>query len=109
LAPTPTPEPPGDFDTMVAGYLINPSKSGYNLNDLAWDYLGEFLKPGSLNNLKALSIIKQLKPKLERELCDKSLFNLFTEIEMPLVEVLSQMELTGIKIDLEILNKLMKS
>ncbi|PIP20882.1 MAG: DNA polymerase I [Candidatus Omnitrophica bacterium CG23_combo_of_CG06-09_8_20_14_all_40_11] len=94
------------FDTMVAGYLINPSKSGYNLNDLAWDYLGEFLKPGSLNNLKALSIIKQLKPKLERELCDKSLFNLFTEIEMPLVEVLSQMELTGIKIDLEILNKL---
>ncbi len=96
------------FDTMVAGYLINPSKSGYNLNDLAWDYLGEVMKPGSMNNLKALNIIKQLKSKLERELRDKSLFNLFVEIEMPLVEVLSQMELTGIKIDLEILNKLSK-
>ena len=96
------------FDTMVAGYLINPSKSGYNLNDLAWDYLDGLLKSDSMNNVEAVNIIKQLKPKLERELRDKSLFNLFTEIEMPLVKVLSQMELTGIKLDLEILNKLSK-
>jgi DNA polymerase-1 len=96
------------FDTMVAGYLINPSKSGYNLNDLAWDYLDGLLKSDSMNNVEAVNIIKQLKPKLERELRDKSLFNLFTEIEMPLVEVLAQMELTGIKLDLEILNKLSK-
>jgi len=96
------------FDTMLAGYLINPSKSGYNLNDLALDYLGRFFKPGSLNNSEAIGIIKQLRPKLEKELRDKALFNLFTEIEMPLVEVLAQMELTGIKIDLEILNKLSK-
>jgi len=96
------------FDTMIAGYLINPSKSGYNLDDLAWDYLGGLLKTGSINNPDAVGIIKQLKPKLERELRDKSLFNLFTEIEMPLIEVLAQMELTGIKLDLEILNKLSK-
>ena len=96
------------FDTMVAGYLINPSKSGYNLNDLAWDYLDGLLKSDSMNNVEAVNIIKQLKPKLERELRDKSLFNLFTEIEMPLVEVLARMELTGIKLDLEILNKLSK-
>ncbi len=96
------------FDTMIAGYLINPSKSGYNLNDLAWDYLGALLKSDSMNNPDAVNTIKQLKPKLEIELRDKSLFNLFTEIEMPLVSVLAQMELTGIKIDLEILNKLSK-
>jgi len=96
------------FDTMVAGYLINPSKSGYNLNDLAWDYLDGLLKFDSMNNVEAVNIIKQLKPKLEKELRDKSLFNLFTEIEMPLVEVLARMELTGIKLDLEILNKLSK-
>ena len=94
------------FDTMVAGYLINPSKSGYNLSDLAWDYLGALLKSGTMNNAQAVSIIKQLRPKLEIELREKSLFNLFTDIEMPLVEVLAQMELTGIKLDLEILNKL---
>lgn len=94
------------FDTMVAGYLINPSKSGYNLSDLAWDYLGALLKSGPLNNAHAVSVIKQIRPKLEIELREKSLFNLFTDIEMPLVEVLAQMELTGIKLDLEILNKL---
>ena len=96
------------FDTMVAGYLINPSKSGYNLNDLAWDYLGGLLKSGPMDNADAVSIIQQLKPKLEKELRDKSLFSLFAETEMPLVEVLAQMELTGIKLDLEILNKLSK-
>ncbi len=96
------------FDTMVAAYLANPSKSGYNLNDLAWDYLNQLLKPGPEDNLKALGIIKQLKPKLDNELREKSLLSLFTEIEMPLVSVLAQMELTGIKIDLEILNKLSK-
>lgn len=96
------------FDTMVAGYLINPSKSEYNLNDLAWDYLGEFAKPGSIDNLKAVILIKQLQPKLEKELHDKSLLNLFCEIEMPLVRVLAQMELTGIKLDLGILGALSK-
>jgi DNA polymerase-1 len=93
---------------MVAGYLIDPSKSGYNLSDLAWEHLGRLLKPGCVDYLKAPGIIKQLRPKLEKELREKSLFNLFAEIEIPLVSVLAQMELTGIKIDLEILNKLSK-
>ncbi len=96
------------FDTMVAGYLINPSKPGYNLNDLAWDHLGQLLKPGSMDNLKALSVIRQLEPKLEKELREKSLLSLFTDIEMPLVGILAEMELTGIKIDSQILGKLSK-
>ena len=96
------------FDTMVAGYLINPSKPGYDLNDLAWDHLGELIKPASLDGLKALGIIKRLKPKLEKELRDKSLFKLFSELEMPLASVLADMQLTGIKIDLGILDKLSK-
>ena len=39
---------------------------------------------------------------------DKSLLGLFTDIEMPLVEVLAEMELNGIKLDLKVLNKLQK-
>lgn len=94
------------FDTMIAGYLINPSKSEYNLNDLAWDYLGEFAKPASIDNLKGIGLIKRLKPKLEKELQERSLLNLFYEIEMPLVRVLSQMESSGIELDLRVLNGL---
>lgn len=96
------------FDTMVAAYLINPSKSGYDLNDLSWDYLGQLLKPERLDSLKSADIINRLKPKLEKELRDKSLLKLFSEIEMPLVEVLAQMEITGIRIDRVSLVKLSK-
>jgi len=96
------------FDTMIAGYLINPSKPEYNLNDLSWDYLGEFIKPGSIDDLKAAALVRQLKPKLEKELRDKLLLNLFNEIEMPLVRVLAQMELAGIKLDLRVLSGLSK-
>ncbi|MFH1888657.1 MAG: DNA polymerase I [Candidatus Omnitrophota bacterium] len=94
------------FDTMIAAYLINPSKSGYTLNDLALDYLGRLLKPGSVDSMDAVGIINQLRPKLEGELSDKLLLDLFTGIEMPLVSVLAAMESTGIRIDLEMLNKL---
>ncbi len=94
------------FDTMVAGYLINPSLAGYGLADLAWEYLGKAVSSDSLSNVAAADIIRQLKPKLEKELENKALASLFADIEMPLVEVLSQMELTGIKIEVKILKDL---
>jgi len=93
------------FDTMVCAYLLNPSKPEYNLADVAWDYLG---RPTSKNmdNQSAVSLIRQLRPKLEEELRSKSLWNLFADLEMPLVEVLADMELVGIKLDLEVLRVL---
>ncbi|MFH1269936.1 MAG: DNA polymerase I [Candidatus Omnitrophota bacterium] len=94
------------FDAMVAAYLLNPSKSGYDLNDLALDYLGSLLKSGTMDNADAVGIIKQLRPKLEGELADKSLLGLFTGTEMPLAGVLARMEATGIRIDLKMLHKL---
>ena len=94
------------FDTMIAAYLINPSKTDYSLPELAWDYLERSIRSDSLDSVEDLSIILQLVPKLEKELHDKKLFKLFSEIEMPLVEVLAEMEITGIKLDLELLKKL---
>jgi DNA polymerase-1 len=94
------------FDTMVAAYLINPSKADYGLAELAWDYLGKSIRTDSLDSPEALSIILELTPKLEKQLYEKKLIKLFCEIEMPLVEVLAEMEITGIKLDLELLKKL---
>jgi len=96
------------FDTMIAAYLANPSKSGYNLGDLAWDYLGEPFGAKEVEPEKALNLILKLRPKLEKELEEKKLFSLFFELEMPLVEVLAQMELTGIKLDTKLLEGLSK-
>ncbi len=94
------------FDTMLAAYLINPSKSEYNLEALAWDYLSRNVRRAQADSFNAVFLIKELKPKLEQDLRDKSLFALFSEIEMPLVEVLSEMELSGIKLDLNVLKSL---
>lgn len=94
------------FDTLVAGYLLNPSLGKYNLTDLAFDYLGKIPQAKTLDNQQALGLIVELKTRLEKELHDKSLFRLFTDIEMPLIEVLVDMEGVGIKLDLEVLKEL---
>ncbi len=94
------------FDTMIAAYVVNPSKSGYSLEDIAWDYLGKSFKAESLNPAQRLALIQELRPKLEKEIEDKSLANLFSRIEMPLVEILGEMEAEGIKIDLKLLKHL---
>ena len=96
------------FDTMIASYLLNPSKSEYGLMDVSFDYLGEFPSSKSLTNQKAVDLILKLRPVLEKELNNKSLLNLFMDIEMPLIQVLADMELNGIKLDLKVLNELSK-
>ncbi|MCM8795144.1 MAG: DNA polymerase I [Candidatus Omnitrophica bacterium] len=93
------------FDTMLAAYLLNPARPEYKLTDIAFDYLGKF-PPKSLDNQGAVDLIVKLKPILQEELKDKSLISLFMEIEMPLIAVLTEMELNGIKLDLGVLRVL---
>ncbi len=95
-----------DFDTMIAGYLLNPSQASFDLADLALDYLGQTPALEELNPAAALDLIIKLKPKLEKLLQEKQLAKLFNEVEMPLVDVLAKMELAGIKIDLKALKEL---
>jgi DNA polymerase-1 len=96
------------FDTMLAGYLLNPSKAEYDLASLARDYLGKFTTSSHIDNEKAVDLIRQLRPILEKEMRDKSLIDLFTRIEIPLIEVLTDIEMNGIKLDSEVLSKLSK-
>jgi len=94
------------FDVMLAAYLLNPSKPGYNLEDICWDYLPQDFATKNIDSQKAISLIAKLKPRLQQELTDKSLLGLFRDIEIPLIEVLAEMELTGIKLDLKLLKGL---
>jgi DNA polymerase-1 len=94
------------FDSMLAAYLLNPSKPEYGLADVAWDYLARPALGPNLDNQSALNLIIKLKPKLESELREKSLEGLLNDLEMPLAEVLADMELNGIKIDLKVLKEL---
>jgi DNA polymerase-1 len=94
------------FDTMIAAYLLNPSRPGYNLADLAWDYLKEVFDQQEIHKDVACHLIFRLKNVLEEELYQKGLDRLFFTLEMPLVDVLADMELTGVSVDLEFLKSL---
>ena len=74
------------FDTEIAHYLLHPEMRHY------LDYLL------SVYNCKDVC---ELKKCLEKELKEEGLWELFCEIEMPLMPVLAEMEEAGVMIDTE--------
>ncbi|HDK26952.1 MAG TPA: DNA polymerase I [Candidatus Atribacteria bacterium] len=107
-----------NFDTMIAAYLLNPSKEEYNLNNLFWEYLGYLKNKEKQNNKNSFEYtenacenaknILKLKEVLEEKLKEKELISLFKKIEMPLVKILAEMEINGIKVDVDFLKKMSK-
>lgn len=122
------------FDTMIASYLINPSKRAHNLEQIALDFLDhqmitykEVIKSAAGKNKKAggfagVPIEKAFPYACEdaditfsayhvllSHLKEIGLTELFETVEMPLVPVLMKMEMTGICIDKKRLQTLSKS
>ncbi|MFN4245617.1 MAG: DNA polymerase I [Brevinematia bacterium] len=117
------------FDTMIASYTLRPEFTHHNLDRLAEEYLNyrtlkyeEVTKKSQslFNTLLdipiddvvnyscedadiTLRLFNYFNRKLEK---DVKLKELFYSIEMPLIEVLGEMEYNGIKIDIDHLNKL---
>ena len=118
------------FDTMIASYLLNPGTRAHKLDDLVFRELGyQMTKITDLIGKKGqgqitLGLVDNKKVSdyscedadytwrlveiLEKKLQEDKLWDLFVNIEMPLVEVLVEMELNGIKIDVDFLNKMGK-
>tara|TARA_B100001093_G_scaffold281287_1_gene268735 strand:- start:2342 stop:5080 length:2739 start_codon:yes stop_codon:yes gene_type:complete len=117
------------FDTMLAHYLIDPEKR-HNLDQLARNILnynpipiesliGSKTKPTrkmeevDLNELKNYAaedadLTFQLYLNFKKEIKSLELDYLFSDIEMPLLKVLHDMEIKGIKINTSSLNDLSK-
>lgn len=113
------------FDTLIAHYLIQPELR-HNLDYLCELYLdykkvptSELIGNKGVNQktMRSVEIGKlvdyscedadltfQLKSKLEKELIKNNLTDLFYKVEMPLIPVLTIMELNGAKIDPVALN-----
>jgi len=119
-----------DFDTMIAAYLIDPSRRGYGLKDLAWSKLGLEMKPitGLIGTGRAQITMAQvsiadvtayagadadatyrLVGPLEDELRQREQWDLFREVEMPSVEVLMEMEMAGVALDTDELMQISRS
>ena len=118
------------FDTMLASYLLNPSKRAHNLDQIALDFLGhktityaEVAGKGKKAVLfsqvpldKAVpyacedaDITLMAKDILEPRLEEVGLTKLLEDIEMPLVPVLLRMEMHGTAIDVDRLHELSTS
>ena len=74
------------FDTEIAHYILHPEMRHY------LDYL---------LSVYGCKDVVGLKQSLEEELRKEGLWSLFTEIEMPLMPVLAEMEEAGVMIDTE--------
>ena len=108
------------FDTMVAGYLLNPSRRANNLDALAREYLnytpmsyeevaGKGAKQVTFDQVHidvatrysaedadvAMLLTQAQRPRLASHQLDR----LFHDVEMPLIEVLAALEMRGIMLD----------
>jgi len=96
-----------DFDTAISAYLIDSSKSKYEILDLVNHYVGENPSEEG-NNLRTILssylpvIYEKLKQRLHKENMDK----LYYEVEHPLIYVLSSMESIGFNINEGMLDEL---
>ena len=116
-----------NFDTMIAHYLINPDMR-HNMDVLAETYLS--YQPISIESLigkkgknqknfrdvplaeqteygvEDSDITFQLKNLFEPELHKANTYKLFADLEMPLMQVLADMELEGVNLDVPFLKEL---
>ena len=115
------------FDTMLESYVLDSTASRHDMDSLAQKYLnhstitfediaGKGVKQLSFNQVPieqagtyaaedadvTLRLHETLWPRLQQE---GSLAKVFTEIELPLVPVLSHIERTGVLVDVAMLGK----
>lgn len=120
---------PISFDTMIASYLTNAGTRQHNLDSIVFSEFGYRMVPiealiGVGKKKIPLETVPQEKlswyscedadftfrmyGKLSKELAKHNLTGLFEKIELPLVPVLTDMELAGIKIDVPFLEHFKK-
>ncbi len=105
------------FDTMIASYLLNPSGRGHGLDQIALDLLGHknitYKEVSSeVKNFSEVDIEKAVDYACEdaditllahdilrKKIEENHLEKLMQTIEMPLIRVLADMEMNGIKVD----------
>ncbi len=110
-----------DFDTMLASYVVDATRSSHTIEEVALEHLsykaltqedvcGTGQKALALPHLPAAAILSfageradlawQLAEKLGVRLQEDGLERLYRELELPLVPVLADIERQGVRIDL---------
>ena len=85
------------FDTAVAGYLLDPARRGYPLDELA-EERGIGADAGDELATYAV-LIHELAKRQRPQIEERGLTDLMNQVELPLVHVLRECEKQGIKLD----------
>ena len=97
-----------NYDALLLAYLLNPVRRGYEIDDVALEYLGlsvtrsdpnqlvaEETTDASLNAWLALVIAERLYPQVEQE----DQLRVYGEVELPTNAALARMEHLGVAVD----------
>lgn len=116
-----------DFDTMVASYLLDAGERSHNMDELARKYLDHQTTKidtliGKGKNQKRMDQVPvaqighyaaedadiplRLRPLLEDRLVAEELDELNSTLEVPLIDVLAELEFNGIRVDVARLQEL---
>ncbi len=107
------------FDTLLAGYLLDPAAADYPLSSLCQTYLGTDLlaslggeDEGQLfaevwrETAGEAAAVALLVPVMEERLDAAGLSDLLHDVELPLSSVLARMQARGIALDVAYLNEM---
>lgn len=86
---------PVGFDASVAAYVLQPSRTSYELDDLAQGYLGQEVREPAQQAAAMLPLEVAMRERLAAE----GQTRVLDEIELPLTPILASMETLGIQVD----------
>jgi DNA polymerase-1 len=91
--------PPLAHDTMVAAYLIDPARRAYPLDELSAEAGIGATVEGADGIAERAVVTRALAERQRERLEEDGLTDLFHSIELPLVDVLVEMERAGVRLD----------
>ncbi|MDP2984373.1 MAG: DNA polymerase I [Candidatus Latescibacter sp.] len=118
---------PFNFDTLLSAYVLEPGIRGYDIESLAdihlkhrLQSLGELTGKGKMKKSYAdldmetaavyaaekAEMILSLGRYFGKKLAEEGMTALYADLEIPLMEVLVQMEMSGVRIDVDVLRKM---
>ncbi len=108
------------YDTSVAAYILDPARSSYEASSIAQDFLDisiadekavfgtgkskKYIDSITEDNLKnyvtgQLCVLEKIKEYEEEKITEQGQKSLLYDIELPLINVLAQMEIEGFKVN----------
>jgi len=104
-------------DTLLAAYVLDPTRSRYELVDLARDAVGvegggpahDGWSESAWQAVEVADLTAQVADILRKKIDEKDLGSIYRDVELPLAPLLYRMECAGMRIDTDVLGELSRN